>query len=131
MGRNKREGEDKEETCLIILPYLPLLPTPLKNGKSVVKLLRNAFSKRVLFFPALYCCWRDFCPNSVKTTETWVRQYKFRLFLMNYTSTEVVSKSVFTFLIALLLLKCYWEALSIFTSLEVLDQGLLVILNIS
>ncbi len=65
-----------EENCSIILrlpclPCPPHLTTPMKNGKSVAKLLRNAFSKRVLFSPALDYCWRDFCPYSVKTSETW------------------------------------------------------------
>lgn len=62
-----------EENCSIILrlPCPPHLTTPLKNGKSVANLFRNAFPGGYYFLTPLYCCLRDLCPYSVKTTDTW------------------------------------------------------------
>jgi hypothetical protein len=70
-------------------------------------------------------------PTVSRQLKPGVTQYRFSLLLRNYIHVYRYCLNIgFLFFVALLLLKCYWKALSIFTSLYVLDQGLRVILNI-
>ena len=115
---------------------IPLIPSSLelaKKWKKRCQVSSQRFFQKGIILSRPWLLLKGFLPLCCEYN--WNLESHnpdFSLFLMKYIQIyRDFLKISFLFFVALLLVKCYWKALSILTSFEVLDQGLLVILNIS